>query len=71
MLLLLNPDCVVLTGGVSRAARHFMPALKEVFRTQQIKTPFKTVKVKIAKNADLGAYGAALFGLEKAKNSRG
>ncbi|MCX5784914.1 MAG: ROK family protein [Elusimicrobia bacterium] len=70
MLLLLNPDCVVLTGGVSRAARHFMPALKEVFRAQQIKTPFKTVKVKIAKNADLGAYGAALFGLEKAENGR-
>jgi len=66
MLLLFNPDCVVLTGGVSKAARHFMPALKEVFSAQQIRTPFKTVKIKIAKNADLGVYGAALFGLEKA-----
>lgn len=71
VLLLFNPDCVVLTGGVSKAARHFMPALKEVFSAQQIRMPFKTVKIKIAKNADLGVYGAALFGLEKAsENSR-
>ncbi|HAH32507.1 MAG TPA: hypothetical protein DCL44_09375 [Elusimicrobia bacterium] len=66
MLLLLNPDYVVLTGGVSRAARHFMPALRKVFRVQQLKTPFRTVKIKVSKNADLGVYGAALFGLEKA-----
>jgi len=67
MLLLFNPGCVVLTGGVSKAARHFMPALKKVFSAQQIGTPFKTVKIKVSGKADLGVYGAALFGLEKAR----
>lgn len=71
MLLLLNPDCVVLAGGISRASRHFMPALKEIFASQQIKKPFEAVKVKIAKNADLGVCGAALLGMERAEVSRG
>jgi glucokinase len=66
LILVLNPDCVVLTGGVSRAKKWFMPAMMKVLRTQQIKTPFSKVKVKISEDADLGSHGAALFGLERA-----
>ncbi len=67
MILLLNPDCVVLTGGVSRASRHFMGPLKQVLASQQITTPFVKVKLVVARNADLGVYGAALLGMEKFK----
>ncbi len=66
LILLLNPDCVVLTGGVSRAIKWFMPAMEKVLHTQQIKTPFTRVKIKVSDDADLGSHGAALFGLERA-----
>lgn len=66
LVLVLNPDCVVLTGGVSRAKKWFLPAMEKVLRSQQIKTPFTKVKVKISEDADLGSHGAALFGLERA-----
>jgi len=66
LILLLNPDCVVLTGGVSRARKWFMPAMERVLRAQQIKTPFTKVKIKVSDDADLGSHGAALFGLERA-----
>jgi len=66
LILVLNPDCVVLTGGVSKARKWFLPAMNNVLGHQQIKTPFTRVKVKVSDNADLGSHGAALFGLEKA-----
>ncbi|MCM2266874.1 MAG: ROK family protein [Elusimicrobiales bacterium] len=66
LILLLNPGCIVLTGGVSRAKRWFFPAMEKVLRSQQIKTPFNRVKIKVSEDADLGSHGAALFGLEKA-----
>jgi glucokinase len=66
LILVLNPDCVVLTGGVSRARKWFMPAMKKVLADQQIKTPFTKVKIKVSDDADLGSHGAALFGLERA-----
>ncbi|MBU2574922.1 MAG: ROK family protein [Elusimicrobia bacterium] len=67
-ILLFNPDCVMLTGGVSRASRHFLGPLKKVFAAQQIKTPFQKVRLRVAKNADLGVFGAALFGMERVNN---
>lgn len=69
-ILLFNPGCVVLTGGVSRASRHFLGPLKKVFAGQQIKTPFRRVCLRVARNADLGVLGAALFGMERRKASR-
>lgn len=64
LILLLNPGCVVLTGGVSRARKWFLPAMQKILNDQQIKTPFEKVKIKISDSADLGSHGAALFGLE-------
>ncbi|HCC49162.1 MAG TPA: glucokinase [Elusimicrobia bacterium] len=66
LILVLNPGCVVLTGGVSRARKWFMPALRKALSGQQIKTPFARVQIKISDDADLGSHGAALFGLERA-----
>ena len=66
LILVLNPGCVVLTGGVSRARKWFLPAMKKVLREQQLKTPFSRVKIRISDDADLGSHGAALFGLDRA-----
>ena len=66
LILVLNPDCIVLTGGVSKAKKWFLPAMNKVLGDQQICTPFSRVKIKVSDNADLGSHGAALFGLEKA-----
>lgn len=66
LILVLNPGCVVLTGGVSRARKWFLPAMRKALSGQQIKTPFARVKIRISDDADLGSHGAALFGLEKA-----
>ncbi len=68
MILFFNPDCVVLTGGVSKASRHFLGPLKSVLASQQITTPFVKVKLVVARNADLGVYGAALLGMERARH---
>ncbi|MEI7482943.1 MAG: ROK family protein, partial [Elusimicrobiota bacterium] len=68
MILFFNPDCVVLTGGVSKASRHFLGPLKNVLSSQQISTPFVKVKLVVARNADLGVYGAALLGMERARH---
>lgn len=69
LILVLNPGCVVLTGGVSRAGKWFLPSLMKVLKFQQIKTPFEKVKIKIAGDPDIGAHGAALFGLERTLKS--
>jgi len=66
LILVLNPGCVVLTGGVSRARKWFLPAMRKVLCDQQISTPFERVRIKISDDADLGSHGAALFGLERA-----
>lgn len=62
MILMLNPEYLILTGGVSKAARHFLPSMKRALRDFRIKTPFEKVKIKVSENPDLGAYGAALYG---------
>ncbi|MDQ7773212.1 MAG: ROK family protein [Elusimicrobiales bacterium] len=65
-VLLFNPEHIILTGGVSRAADCFLPATRKVFAGQSIATPFKRVKVRVARSADLGVLGAALYGLHRA-----
>jgi len=61
MVLLLNPEVIVIAGGLSKAHRFFMPEIKKVFAEQKIKHPFKNLKIKIAKTENLGAIGAALY----------
>ena len=64
--LILDMDTVVLTGGVSGAARYFMPALKQVLGNQQIKTPFNHLTVITSKNPDIGGVGAAMYAINRA-----
>jgi len=66
ILMILNPEVVVLTGGVSKAGKYFMPSLKNNLERFKIKTPLKA-KILISKNADLGSFGCALFSMENQK----
>jgi glucokinase len=69
MVMLLNPQAVVLTGGVSRGAEYFKQGMTEVFKKQSVKTPFEKLKILISKEGDIGAAGAALYALSKADES--
>lgn len=65
--LVLDIDTVVLTGGVSGAAQFFMPALKRVLENQQIKTPFKRLKILVSQNPNIGGVGAAMYAIYRAQ----
>lgn len=66
-ILILNPDCLVFTGGVSKASRYILKGIKKIFSEQKIVTPFRCLKIVVSKNADLGSFGAALYGIENTK----
>jgi glucokinase len=66
MILLLNPQAVVLAGGVSRGAEYFQGAIKKVFSAQSVKMPFENVNLLISREEDIGAAGAALYAAAKA-----
>jgi glucokinase len=65
MTLLLNPQAVVLAGGVSRGAQHFMRSMGEVFKDQSVKTPFKYLKILLSQEGNIGGVGAALYALSR------
>ena len=65
IVLLLNPQAIILAGGVAKGSKYFIPAVKEVFKKQVIKRPFKDLKVLISKQENIGALGAALYALSK------
>lgn len=70
LVLILDIDTVVLTGGVSQAAQYFMPALKKVLENQQIKTPFKKLHLCTSQNPDIGGVGAAMYAIYSAQQDR-
>jgi glucokinase len=59
---LVNPDTILLTGGLAKGAPLFLPdALKQMKRSA-FKTPARAVRVVLAKHpTDLGVAGAALL----------
>ncbi len=70
VVLMLDIDTVVLTGGISGAATYFMPALKRVLEAQSFKTPFKQLRLLISKNPNVGGVGAALYAIHLAQRPR-
>lgn len=64
--LVLDPDAIVLAGGVSRAAEYFMPSLKRVLEHQQIQTPFKRLRLLTSSNPNIGGIGAAMYAIHQA-----
>lgn len=67
LALILDIDTVVLTGGVSGAAPYFLPALRQILASQQIKTPFKNLTLCTSKNPDIGGVGAAMYAIYRAQ----
>ncbi|MFH1259612.1 MAG: ROK family protein [Elusimicrobiota bacterium] len=61
---LLNPEMIVFSGGVSRAQKFFLPALKKVLSRRAFNTPVKAAKIIITKHSqNLGVVGAALLNI--------
>jgi glucokinase len=59
---LLNPDTILLTGGVSRGASLFLPQALRVMKQRSFKTSSRVVRVVVSPRAsDLGVVGAALL----------
>ena len=65
--LVLDPDTIVLTGGVSGAAQYFLPAVRRVLDSQQIQTPFKRLKIVVSQNPNIGGVGAAMYAIYRAQ----
>ncbi|MDD4005033.1 MAG: ROK family protein [Elusimicrobiaceae bacterium] len=58
---LLSPDAIVFTGGLSGAKKFFMPAVEKVFADWAMDTAFRHVKLKVSRFPNLGSMGAALY----------
>ena len=61
---LVNPETVVLTGGVARARDLFLPALRKALSKGSFTTPVKRLKIRVSRRADPGAFGAAVLASE-------
>jgi glucokinase len=64
LVLVLNPDAVLILGGVSRAGRWLVDPIREAFRANPFKTPFRKAELRLADNPNAGRIGAALLALE-------
>ena len=67
LVLVLNPDAVLLLGGVARAGRLILDPVRRVFRAQPFREPFRKVVLAAPSERDWGVVGAALL----ARESRG
>jgi glucokinase len=57
-----NPDTVVFCGGLSRAAKYFLPKVKLEIRNRAFKSTVKTCQIIVSKYTDkLGVVGAAML----------
>ncbi len=64
LVLVMNPEVVLILGGVSRAGRWILDPIEEHFAAQPFKTAFGRARVKLADNQNAGRVGAALLALE-------
>ncbi len=67
LVLILNPDVLLLLGGVSRAGRWVLEPVRAAFAEQPFRTPFERAEVRLAASPDGGSVGAALLALESLK----
>lgn len=64
LVMVLNPDVILICGGVSRAGRLLTEPIAERMRAEPFRTPFKRLSIRIAVRHNLGCVGAALFALD-------
>jgi glucokinase len=70
LVVLLNPDEVLLLGGVSRSGAFLLPAIREHLSRQPFKTAFNAVSVRAARNPHCGCVGAALLAMDRGPSRR-
>jgi len=64
ILNILNPEIIVLMGGVSRAGKFFLPGLKQTLRARSFTSAYRRAKIVLSDNADEpGIVGAAFLHL--------
>lgn len=65
LVLVLNPDAILLLGGVARAGRLILDPIRRVFADQPFREPFKKVVLSAPAQRDWGVVGAALLSRER------
>ena len=65
LILVMNPDVLLILGGVSRAGRWLLDPIEARLAAQPFRTPFSHVRVKMADDPNAGCVGAALLALER------
>ena len=64
-VLLLNPDAVILLGGVARAGDLLLDPVRRVFDAQPFREPFETLELSMPAEREWGCVGAALLARER------
>jgi len=67
LVMILNPEVVLIVGGVSRAGKLLLDPINRAMQAQPFRTPFNKVSIRIAKNHNWGCVGAALLALDAAQ----
>ncbi len=65
LILVLNPDAVLILGGVARAGRLVLDPIKKVFAAQPFREPFRKVVLSAPADRDWGVVGSALLSREQ------
>jgi glucokinase len=64
-VMLLNPDAIILLGGVARAGDLLLEPISRVFAAQPFREPFDAVKLSMPEDREWGCVGAALLSRER------
>ncbi|MBI4062083.1 MAG: ROK family protein [Elusimicrobia bacterium] len=70
LVLVLNPDAVLLFGGVARAGKLVLDPIRRVFAAQSFRRPFQKTSLLALSNRDWGVVGAALLSRERRETSK-
>ncbi|MFC1521216.1 ROK family protein [Elusimicrobiota bacterium] len=62
---LINPQWIVLTGGIAKARDLFLPELKSQIKLRSFPPAVSSVRIYVLLRKDLGVLGAGLLSLEK------
>ncbi|MBI5246450.1 MAG: ROK family protein [Elusimicrobia bacterium] len=65
LILVLNPDAVLILGGVARAGDLVLGPVRRVFAAQPFREPFRKVVLAAPLDRDWGVVGAALLSRER------
>jgi glucokinase len=64
-VMLLNPDAVILLGGVARAGALILDPVRRVFDAQPFREPFESLTLSMPPEREWGCVGAALLSRER------